>query len=134
MVKRERERGGFVEINSRIRLKHKIILSQRIVYHYISYVMYVYITSHTRWTMLSVNKLNSIHYNICLCICFPRKRQPRLKVLSGDLGCALKHNLEHRLSNFFNIEYMNDLIWGLPEGYRLPSYLVLSILQWILTM
>lgn len=64
MVKRERERGGFVEINSRIRLKHKIILSQRIVYHYISYVMYVYITSHTRWTMLSVNKLNSIHYTI----------------------------------------------------------------------
>lgn len=55
---------------------------------------------------------------------FPLKKNLVKSSFTSSIGCALKHNLEHRLSNFLNIEYMNDFIWGLPEGYRLPSYLI----------
>lgn len=55
---------------------------------------------------------------------FPLKKNLVKSSFPSSIGCALKHDLEHRLSNFLNIEYMNDFIWGLPEGYRLPSYLI----------
>lgn len=40
------------------------------------------------------------------------------------IGCVLKYNFEYCLLNFFNIEYMNDFIWGLFEGYWFLFYLI----------
>lgn len=41
---------------------------------------------------------------------FPLKKNLVKSSFTSSIGCALKHNLEHRLSNFLNIEYMNDFI------------------------